>query len=212
MSEENSDFDDGAHKLWSLYVDIAKRHDEARIRVLKDDMYTYVNTFHCFQLIDRPWFISFLFQAGLLSVVIAAFVVPKLDVLQVNSAKQSVYYQLQQSAEMLAQISQQIPSIGTQIPLKSTHVFPHPTFQPSASDRRVTVFWLVSLLCSLSAALLSAIVRQWVRDYMNVDERPRKDLKKARIRDFLFEDIELLPVLAEAAFGLASSLVLWTLS
>jgi hypothetical protein len=36
--EENSDFDEGADELWSLYVDIAKRHDEARIRALKDDM------------------------------------------------------------------------------------------------------------------------------------------------------------------------------
>jgi hypothetical protein len=143
----------------------------------------------------------FLFQAGLLSAVIAAFVVPKLDALPVNPAKQSVYYQ-QQSAQMLAQLSQQIASIGTQIPLNSTHLSPYPAFRPSASDRRVTVFWLVSLVCSLSAALLSALVQQWVRDYMRVYERPRKPLRKTRIRDFLFEDIELLPVLADAAFGL----------
>jgi hypothetical protein len=38
MNEEPDDFDDGANKIWSLYEDVAKRHDEARIRALKDDM------------------------------------------------------------------------------------------------------------------------------------------------------------------------------
>jgi len=36
--EEPEDFGDGADKLWSLYEDVAKRHDEVRIRALKTDM------------------------------------------------------------------------------------------------------------------------------------------------------------------------------
>jgi hypothetical protein len=37
-NEESKDFDDNADGLWSLYGDVAKRHDEARIKTLKDDM------------------------------------------------------------------------------------------------------------------------------------------------------------------------------
>ncbi len=37
-NEDSKDFDDNADELWSLYGDVAKRHDEARIKTLKDDM------------------------------------------------------------------------------------------------------------------------------------------------------------------------------
>ena len=37
-NEESKDFDDNADELWSLYGNVAQRHDEARIRTLKDDM------------------------------------------------------------------------------------------------------------------------------------------------------------------------------
>jgi hypothetical protein len=37
-SEERKDFDDSADELWSLYGNVAQRHDEARIKALKDDM------------------------------------------------------------------------------------------------------------------------------------------------------------------------------
>jgi hypothetical protein len=32
------DFDDNANAMWSLHLDEAKSHDEARIHTLKDDM------------------------------------------------------------------------------------------------------------------------------------------------------------------------------
>ena len=35
---QNSDFDDSANDLWSLYGKKAKSHDQARIKTLKDDM------------------------------------------------------------------------------------------------------------------------------------------------------------------------------
>jgi hypothetical protein len=36
--ERSKDFDDNADELWSLYEKVARRHDEARIRALKDNM------------------------------------------------------------------------------------------------------------------------------------------------------------------------------
>ena len=131
--------------------------------------------------------------------------------LQVNPAEQSAYYQ-QQSVQMLAQISQQIASIGTQIPLNTTTPLPYPTFHISASNRRVSLLWLMSLVCSLSAAVLSALVQQWVRAYMRVYQRSGNHLKKARVRQYFFEGVESLPVVAEAALALVHlSLILFLL-
>ena len=132
--------------------------------------------------------------------VLTLFVVPKIqDIDDADPKKQLVYYQ-NQSVQILAQISQQIASIGNQIPLNVTQPLPHPTFHPSASDRRVNVYWLMSLVFSLCAALLATLVQQWVRSYMRIFQRSGNPLKTACIRLFLFEGVELLP--AEAVSGL----------
>ena len=142
---------------------------------------------------------SFSLQAGLLSGVLTAFVVPQIQSLQANPASQSVYYQ-NQSVQMLDRISQQLASVGSQI---STNfpppTSPYPTFHASASDRRVNIFWLISLVCSLSAALLATLVQQWVRSYIRKSSTP---LKTARIRLYLLEGTERIPLVAEAVPGL----------
>ncbi|KAF8469330.1 hypothetical protein DFH94DRAFT_775021 [Russula ochroleuca] len=105
-----------------------------------------------------------LIYAGLLSGVltgVTAFVVSKIQDLKVDPAVQSVYYQ-NQSAQMLNQISQQLASVGNQISTNSTPSMPslpYPAFHATPSDRRVNIFWLISLVCSLSAALLAALVQ-----------------------------------------------------
>jgi hypothetical protein len=145
--------------------------------------------------------------------VLTSFLVQSLQTLQVNPVDQSVYYQ-QQSVTMLAQISQQIasmseslqvsvpsivprvftpttvspiPSSVQQVSIPSTSPPPYPAFEPLSSDLRVNVFWLVSLVCSLSAALLAILIQQWVRSYMQVFQRYDHPLKRARFRQFFFE-------------------------
>ncbi|KAF8474331.1 hypothetical protein DFH94DRAFT_635772, partial [Russula ochroleuca] len=182
----DQDFDDSANELWSLYGKEAKSQDEARIKTLKDDM-------------D-----GVLIYAGLLSGVLTAFVVPKIQDLKVDPAVQSVYYQ-NQSAQILDQISQQLAAVGNQISTNSTpsiSSLPAPIFHASASDRRVNIFWLISLVCSLSAALLATLVQQWVRAYMRIFQQSSNPLKTARIRLFLFEGTGLLPAVAEVVPGL----------
>jgi len=119
----------------------------------------------------------------------------------VDPAQQLVYYQ-GQSVQILAQISQQIASSGTQIPLNVTQPLPYPTFHPSASDRRVNIFWLMSLVFSLSASLLATVVQQWARSYLRVYHGSKKPLKTARVQTFLSEGLERMPMMAEAAPGL----------
>ena len=103
---------------------------------------------------------------------------------------------------MLDRISQQLASAGSQISTNFTPLSPYPTFHPSASDLRVSMIWLISLVCSLSAALLATLVQQWVRAYMRIFQHSSNPLKTARIRSFLFEGVERLPMVAEAVPGL----------
>ncbi len=62
----------------------------------------------------------------------------------------------------------------------------------------MNAFWLIGLVCSLSAALLAILVQQWVRSYMQVFQRYNHPLKRARFRQFYFEGAERMQVLADA--------------
>ena len=122
-----------------------------------------------------------------------------------------VYYQ-QQSVVLLAQISKQVSSIAPQVSIPSTLPPQYPTFSPKPSDVRVNVFWFMSLIFSLFAALLATLVQQWVRDYMHVFQRYSNPLKSARLRQYLYEGVEgwYMPLVAEAVPGLVHvSLVLF---
>jgi hypothetical protein len=103
---------------------------------------------------------------------------------------------------MLDRISQQFASVDRQIPSDYTPPLPYPTFHASASDRRVNILWVISLVCSLSAALLATLVQQWARAYMRIFQQSRNPLKAARIRLFLVEGAERLPSVAEFVPGL----------
>ena len=114
-----------------------------------------------------------------------------------------VYYQ-QQNVALLAQISKQVSSIAPQVSIPSALPTPYPTFSPNPSDVRVNVFWFMSLVFSLTAALLATLVQQWVRDYMHVFQRYSNPLKSARLRQYLYEGAEgwYMPLVAEAVPGL----------
>ncbi|KAH9036528.1 hypothetical protein EDB85DRAFT_2288247 [Lactarius pseudohatsudake] len=178
------DFDDNANALWSLHVKEAMSHDEARIQTLKDDM-------------D-----SVLIFAGLFSAALTSFLVDKIHDLQPDPAQQMVFYQ-QQNVALLVQISQQVSAIAPQVPISSTPLPTH-VFNLNPSDVRVNAFWFMSLVFSISAALLATLVQQWVRDYMHVFQRYSNPLKSARLRQYLYEGAEgwYMPVVAESIPGL----------
>ncbi|KAH8984555.1 hypothetical protein EDB86DRAFT_142650 [Lactarius hatsudake] len=178
------DFDDNANALWSLHVKEAMNHDDARIRSLKGDM-------------D-----GVLIFAGFFSIALTSFLVDKIHNLQADPAQQMVYYQ-QQNVALLAQISQQVSSIAPQVSIPSAPPLPY-VFSLNPSDVRVNVFWFMSLVFSISAALLATLVQHWVRDYMHVFQRYSNPLKSARLRQYLYEGAEgwYMPVVAESVPGL----------
>ncbi|KAH8984566.1 hypothetical protein EDB86DRAFT_143572 [Lactarius hatsudake] len=178
------DFNDNANALWSLQLKEASSHDAARIQSLKDDM-------------D-----GVLIFAGLFSAALTSFLVDKIHNLQPDPNQQMVFYQ-QQNVALLAQISQQVSALAPQVSISSA---PLPTyaFGLNPSDVRVNAFWFMSLVFSLSAALLATLVQQWVRDYMHVFQRYSNPLKSARLRQYLYEGAEgwYMPVVAESVPGL----------
>ncbi len=142
-------------------------------------------------------------QAGLFSAALTSFIIDKIHDLQVDPAQQMVYYQ-QQNVALLAQISNQVSSITPQVSIPSTPPTPYPDFTPISSDVRVNAFWFMSLVFSLSAALLATFVQQWAREYMNVFQRYSNPLKSARLRQYLYEGVEgwYMPSVAESVPGL----------
>src|SRR6266571_258082 len=141
-------------------------------------------------------------QAGLFSAALTSFIIDKIHDLQVDPAQQMVYYQ-QQNVALLAQISKQVSSIALQVSIPSTPLPPY-VFSLNPSDVRVNVFWFMSLVFSISAALLATLVQQWVRDYMHVFQRYSHPLKSTRLRQYLYEGVEgwYMPVVAESVPGL----------
>ena len=136
-------------------------------------------------------------QAGLFSAIITAFVVPKIQDLEVDPGDQSVYYQ-QQSVQILAQISQQIASMGPQISTNLARPSPYPTFHSSVPDRLVAVCWLMSLVFSLWAALAANLVQQWARAYLRPFQRHDSHLKTLWIQVLLSEGADRLQMVAGA--------------
>ncbi|KAH9952994.1 hypothetical protein BC827DRAFT_1147259, partial [Russula dissimulans] len=180
------DFDGSANPLWTLYGKEAKSHDQSRIQTLKGDM-------------D-----GVLIFAGLFSAALTAFIIDSKQALKPTPSDETNYY-LQQNVEILSRISQQISTIAPQVTIPSTPPSPFPTaFNPSASDVRVNVFWFMSLVFSLSAALVAILVQQWVRNYMHVFQRYSDPLKSARLRQYLYEGSKgwYMPVVADSVPGL----------
>jgi hypothetical protein len=142
-------------------------------------------------------------KAGLFSATLTAFLLDSKENLKPSPADEAVYY-LRQHSAILSQISVQLSSIAPQVSIPSTPPPPFPEFNPSASDIRVNIFWFTSLILSLLAAFLAIVVQRWVRDYMLVFQQYTNPLKSSRIRQYLYEGLELwyLPKVAEAVPGL----------
>jgi hypothetical protein len=67
-------------------------------------------------------------------------------------------------------------------------------FSPSASAVWVNSLWFLSLLMSLTCALLATMLQQWARRYLRVTHPRCGPLKRSRIRAFFSEGVDKLHV------------------
>ncbi|KAH9057271.1 hypothetical protein EDB87DRAFT_1565550, partial [Lactarius vividus] len=75
-----------------------------------------------------------------------------------------------------------------------------PAFSPPNYAVWVNSLWFMSLVISVTCALLATLLQQWVRRYLKVTQPRYSPHKRARIRTFFFEGVEkyLLPWVVDA--------------
>ncbi|KAF9022826.1 hypothetical protein BDZ89DRAFT_1018659 [Hymenopellis radicata] len=66
-------------------------------------------------------------------------------------------------------------------------------FVPSSSDRRINIFWFLSLIVALMTALLGILCKQWLREYQKdaaLSSRDSLGLRQLRFHSFVFWRVE----------------------
>ena len=63
-------------------------------------------------------------------------------------------------------------------------------FEVPASIIRANVLWFLSLIISLSCALLATLMQQWARRYLEYAQHRGRPRKRARVRSYMFEGVE----------------------
>ena len=109
------------------------------------------------------------FKTGLFSATVGAFIIEFYKQLSPNSGNQTV------------------------IPLANgtyTIIAGQPS-PPSAAIVWVNAMWLISLVLSLTSALIATLLQQWARRYVEIPHRPSDPKDRARVRSFLFLGTEI---------------------
>ena len=221
--QESDDFGERAADFWAVYAKEARRHDEASTERRKEDM-DGVLIFVRFQssthtCTSKQFLMCCPHQAGLYSAILAAFITESQKSLTPDPSDEIAYYG-RQTVVLLAQISAQLAASGS--PAPSTVLFPpaFPEFHAENSDVRVNIYWFMSLVLSLSAALGATLVQYWAREQLQSVQEYDHPLKRARVRQFLDEGagkwhmdfvVHLVPALIHISLfvfflGLAESL------
>ncbi|RPD56504.1 hypothetical protein L227DRAFT_508225 [Lentinus tigrinus ALCF2SS1-6] len=189
---------DGASAAWTECARVVKDHSDEMVKRWKDEIDTL------------------LVYAGLFSGVITAFNVQSYALLQASSSDASV--------AVLAHISDQLKSFSLNPPFINSTIIPSPTpasFRAPRSAIWINVLWFSSLICSLSAASIGIMVKQWLHEAeLGLTGTSRE---AARIRQYRYDGMQkwqvgmivaTLPVLLQLAamlFFAGLLVLLWTL-
>ncbi|KAH9956664.1 hypothetical protein BGW80DRAFT_1213323, partial [Lactifluus volemus] len=120
---------------------------------------------------------------GLFSAALAALLTVSVQDLKQNPQDISVFY-LTNIYQLLAD-----PNISHAAILATT-VQP-PVFSPPTSAVFVNSLWFLSLVISLTSALLATMLQQWARRYLTITQPPRySPHKRASIRAFFANGVE----------------------
>ena len=117
------------------------------------------------------------FQTGLFASTVAQFLSSSYQGLQQNP---NVITQ-----SLLAQISQQLPGSPNSTStagIPSTNA--QASFKPSASVVFVNSVWFISLVLSLTCALMATLLQQWARRYLQLTQRNHPPHVRAHIREY----------------------------
>jgi hypothetical protein len=127
-------------------------------------------------------------QTGLFSAAVASLISVSIQDLQQNPQDTSNFY--------LANMYQSTINPNTSNSLPASP----PPFTPPSYAVWVNALWFLSLVISLTCALLATLLQQWARRYLKVTQPRYSPHKRARIRALFAEGVEkfLLPWAVEA--------------
>jgi uncharacterized protein DUF6535 len=113
-------------------------------------------------------------KTGLFSATVGIFIIEFYKKLSPDSGAQTV--------ALLGQMSQQLANFPNGN-YSSAPIQPPP---PSASIIWVNAMWLMSLVLSLTSALIATLLQHWARRYIETINTPSEPSSRARVRSFLF--------------------------
>ncbi|KAH8980245.1 hypothetical protein EDB86DRAFT_3088031 [Lactarius hatsudake] len=166
-----SNFVDGSGPIFSMYLEMASEEDRKMTEGWKADA-------------D-----GILIFTGLFSAAVASLISVSIQDIRPNPQGTSNFY--------LANIYHTVSNPNqSNIPLPSSP----PSFSPPTYAVWVNSLWFLSLVISLTCALLATLLQQWARRYLKVTQSRYSPHKRARIRAFFAEGVDkfLLPWVVEA--------------
>ncbi|KAI0758610.1 hypothetical protein BC629DRAFT_1263259, partial [Irpex lacteus] len=174
---------------WTAMAAHMREYDEEKVKNTKEDIDTLL-TF-----------------AGLFSAALTAFLVESYSNLLPDPNAQTAA-ESAQSLVVMQQMYLHAYNSSSDPTIALASAVP-PPFQPSPNDIRVNVLWFASLIFSLMTASFAILVKQWLREYLAVDNpSPHARLRICHYREpglrtwKVFEIAAVLPLLQQLALAL----------
>jgi hypothetical protein len=189
LPSHNTNLDDAAPKettssdpsgaIYSMYITrVQKFEDEKNVENWKggaDGILVFVR-FCPVILFVFLQVLPLTFQTGLFSSTVATFIALSYPNLQQdpNVITQS----------LLAQISQQLSNANTNGTILVASPSVQSPFSPSTSVVFINTVWFLSLMLSLTCALMATLLQQWARRYLQIVQRKYAPLHHTRIHEY----------------------------
>jgi hypothetical protein len=172
--------------MWNICLDVVKEDDQRITDGWKED----ANGLLVFVSLNQ---LAFLFismtslKTGLFSATVGAFIIEFYKTLSPD-----------QTVALLQQISQQLPNPPNNANSNTTN---QPSSSPGTAMVWVNAMWMISLVLSLTSALIATLLQQWARRYVETPKVPTEPNHRARVRWFLSSgmDVYKMRVLVELA-------------
>jgi hypothetical protein len=168
-------------EMWKMFLDEVKEEDSRFTDAWKED----ANSIVVFVSLNRPVpvFVSLTnSKTGLFSAIVGAFIIEFYKKLSSDSGDQTV--------ALLQQISYQLPNSPNSTNSNTVN-------QPSAPGIAmiwVNILWLISLVLSLTCALIATLLQQWARRYIETPKSSNVLRHRARVRSLLLVGTKLYQI------------------
>src|SRR6266478_2658108 len=156
-----------------MYLNEVKEEDKRITDAWKEDA-NGILVFVSLHLLVPQFVIMTGFKTGLFSATVGTFIIEFYKKLSSDPGEETV--------ALLRQISQQLPNST----ISSQSNTADQSSPPHASMVAVISMWLVSLVFSLTSALIATLLQQWARRYVETPKVPSEPNDRARVRSFLF--------------------------